>query len=86
MINAVQRYMESKKALQQIDVTALSEVERAELFDLWKEYNDYVERFCKNIFSFPDFIAQTTGKSYPTVANSTQSTVVEVQDNTKKLT
>lgn len=80
-MNTMRPYIMGQQPL--IDVAGLTNEERAELLVLWREYDEYVHRFCQNLFSFQDFINHTTGKSYPTVS-PLESEYVETQDNTKK--
>lgn len=45
-----------------IDLSELTEEERAEIQQLYVEYKDYVNTLNKNIYSFEDFISHTKGK------------------------
>lgn len=65
-MNAQPEYLVIKTGqLRTIDTQQLSDKEKAELLGLWDEYNTYIQQFCKNLFSFDDFIQHTTGKTYP---------------------
>lgn len=45
-----------------IDVTDLNQNERAEMVEIFNEYQDYVDTCIKRIFTFEDFVSQTTGR------------------------
>lgn len=45
-----------------LDVTSLSDEDRAELVELYNQYQGYVANHIARLFNFEDFISHTTGE------------------------
>lgn len=56
------------KNMKAIDVSKLKETERQRLLELFKEYNEYRELAMSTIFSFDDWLEQTSEPDIPLVA------------------
>ena len=63
-----------------IDVTAMSDVERAEMEGLFNEYQEYVDNCIKQIFSFEDYISHTRGEEKEIKWRTFRSDHLEIVD------
>jgi len=63
-----------------IDVTDMDSSERAEMVELFNEYQEYVDACIKQIFSFEDFISHTTGEEKEVKWRTFRSDHLEIID------
>lgn len=63
-----------------IDVTDMDQSDRAEMVELFNEYQEYVDACIKQIFSFEDFISHTTGEEKEVKWRTFRSDHLEITD------